>query len=227
VTDYTINADRLKDLEKRVKRLNNKGGNIALTVVNANRIEKLPGGGAREVTDVTLEGLAPVVSGWTFLAALERLEESGENVVTTAPGVDCPEVYRNAEPNCDHCGTNRRRIYTFILRSESGEYIQVGKTCLQDFLRDTDPGVATGIFGLLSDLEAWGNPSGAGRVAGTDAVLLLSTTNAHIKQYGWVPRSRAHEGVMPTADSVLCNLADNPGYRPSEENCEKARAVLA
>ncbi len=46
---------------------------------------------------------------------------------------------RRTPTKCDHCGTNRRRAVTVALRNaETGEVVQVGKTCLADYLDDSD-----------------------------------------------------------------------------------------
>ena len=236
MTDYTILSHRVAELEKRVARLNKKGGNIVLTVVNADRLEKyapcdpdIGGECWRSVADVSLDGLAPVIAGWTFLAALERLD-NGQNVVTSAPGTEVPIQYRDAEPNCDHCGTNRRRIYTFILRSDSGEYKQVGKTCLQDFLRCSDAGEATRIFGLLGVLEVWSNldedgEDGGGRVRGYDALMMIAATVCEIRSNGWVSRSKALADEQPTADAVLDTLASKKLVF-TDSDVEHARKTL-
>jgi len=234
MTDYSILSHRVHDLQKRINRLNKKGGNITLTVCTTERMDKYIGPHGedrfRQVADITVEGLAPVIGGWFFLAALERLD-NGLNVVTAAPGAEVPKQYRTQEPNCDHCGTNRRRIYTFILRNSEGEYKQVGKTCLQDFLRDTDPGVACAIFGLLGQLEVWsnldedGDEDGPSRVYGYEALLMLAATVSEIKANGWVSRSKALADEQPTADAVLQTLAERK-YIHSEKDIEKARSVL-
>lgn len=87
---------------------------------------------------VTVSGEAPKLNGWSFVGVVESVE--GSTVLRSIPGQQIPEYYRHADPcNCDHCNVNRRRNSTFIVKSESGEYKQVGKQCLSDFLDHANP----------------------------------------------------------------------------------------
>jgi hypothetical protein len=80
---------------------------------------------------VTLTGERPCFEGWHFGATLQHLGEHG-NVVLGFEEV--PARYRDAGPDCDHCRVARKRAETFVLAHEDGRFVQVGRTCLQDFL---------------------------------------------------------------------------------------------
>ena len=81
---------------------------------------------------LTLVGQAPHFQGWTFLAALQHLD--GENIVRAVPGESVPTAFRNRGPQCDHCRAQRRRHDTFVVRHDDGRTLQVGSTCVVDFL---------------------------------------------------------------------------------------------
>ena len=233
MSQYTIMAHRLDELEKRIRRLNKKGGNIVLDA-GCERVEEWTDPEtntkhSRVVVDIELDGLAPVIDGWTFIAALEWLETA--NVVTSAPDTQVPEKYRLAEPICEHCGWDRKRIYTFVLRSETGEYKQVGKTCLQDFLRSSDPGWAVNVFNLMGDLSRWAELDreeclGGGGPRGYSALRLLAVTSKVIREYGWKARSKVVGNEAATADIALAFLEDNPFSELDPKDLEKATAVL-
>lgn len=88
--------------------------------------------------EVTVTGNAPVLNGWKFIGTVEAVE--GSTVLRSIPGEAIPESYRNANPcNCDHCNINRRRNSTFIVQHESGEFKQVGRQCIADFLGHASP----------------------------------------------------------------------------------------
>lgn len=97
------------------------------------------------VFTVTVTGEAPKIAGWAFAAVLQpTVSEEGTvlgNLLRVVPGFDAgiPEQYRTAGNNCDHCHTARRRNETFVLVSESGEWKQVGRQCLRDFLGHQSP----------------------------------------------------------------------------------------
>jgi len=83
--------------------------------------------------DVTITGDQPDLGDWRLVARLEHLKT--ETVIhhfgTAVQGV---EAFRERGPVCDHCKVRRQRRDTFaVLNSVSGELIQVGRSCLEDF----------------------------------------------------------------------------------------------
>lgn len=88
--------------------------------------------------EVEVSGEAPKLNGWSFIGTVESVE--GSTILRSVPGHQIPEQYRDADPcNCDHCKINRRRNSTFIVQSEAGEFKQVGRSCLCDFLGHANP----------------------------------------------------------------------------------------
>ena len=71
---------------------------------------------------------------YEFIASLEWVDDVNENLIKKiSDDVYVPAEYKTRR-ECDHCGTNRRRKSTVLLRSrETGEYVQVGKSCLKDY----------------------------------------------------------------------------------------------
>ena len=78
------------------------------------------------------EGTA-VINGWEFVASVEHTSKG--NIFSKALiDVEIPERYRDSDPYCEHCKSHRMRKDTFIVRNtETGEFKQVGKSCLKDF----------------------------------------------------------------------------------------------
>lgn len=81
---------------------------------------------------VEAEGIARV-NGWRFIASVDHTDK--ENIINKATEeVEVPERYYTSRPFCEHCGTDRWRKMTYIVLNEStGEFKQVGKSCLLDF----------------------------------------------------------------------------------------------
>lgn len=163
----------------------------------------------------TVRGEAPTLEGWGFVGTLEHVE--GHTILRTLIEEALPERFRTATPeHCDHCNTRRRRNDTFIVRhAESGEFKQVGRNCLKDFLGNANPAEVAAFATLLLDLQqaiggyceedgAYGN----GTVVETFPLVdFLAVTAAAIHEFGWTSRSNAKEsGGSPTADLVLSHL---------------------
>lgn len=93
----------------------------------------------REVVEVELEGGSIRLPGWTFCGTLEHLGAAGDVILRAVPGETIPETYRTATKACDHCGLDRQRNDTFVVRSDAGEFRQVGRSCTADYLGSVDP----------------------------------------------------------------------------------------
>ena len=79
---------------------------------------------------VEAEGLA-IVNDWQFVASIDHTEEG--NIINKAVDIEIPDRYYKNSPVCEHCG-NRRVRHTFIVQNTiTGEFKQVGRSCLKDF----------------------------------------------------------------------------------------------
>lgn len=66
---------------------------------------------------------------WMFIASLESTDKGN---IIRGYGEKVLEYYRNCKLTCDHCGTNRRRKYAYLIKNLiTGEYKLVGKSCLK------------------------------------------------------------------------------------------------
>lgn len=167
-----------------------------------------------KVLPVVVEGEEPVIAGWMFRAAIDHLptEENGVvNVLRVAPDYEIPEKYREAAPDCDHCGHNRLRRKTYVLEHEDGRTVQVGSTCIKDFLGgDLDPELAAKFEAELFLLASngWDEEGGFGGGGQElfEVIKVLEASAAHVRLDGWMSRARARDAyppVLATADSVL------------------------
>jgi hypothetical protein len=176
---------------------------------------------------VTVKGEAPSLSGWTFAATLDHvtLPDGKSTTLIRSHGEESlPERFRTATPeHCDHCGTSRRRNSTFVVRGESGEWQQVGRQCLKDFLGyHRDPGALARYASALLDLdllmaEAY-EGGGDGTYVAYDLGTFLALALSSIEDCGWLSRSKAREMVAsggtsatPTADAVWHYLDSQSG----------------
>ena len=81
---------------------------------------------------VEASGVAKV-EGWEFVATIEHGKPV--NVIRSfRPEYEVPEKYYTSDPVCEHCNSKRNRKDTYLIRNtETGEFKQVGKSCLKDF----------------------------------------------------------------------------------------------
>ena len=151
----------------------------------------------RQMVRTVISGNAPSYDGWTFLARADWSE--GGMVLFTAPGIDGIDRSGITEGSCDHCGINRYRKSTFIVRSDKGEQLQVGSTCLKDFL-----GWNTNPVWIIppSDNDLFGE-GGFGHSTPVYSVdTILAAAWACIQEFGYV-RSGDNGSTKSTVLAVL------------------------
>ena len=151
---------------------------------------------------LTIVGERPSYAGWTFVATLQHLD--GENIVRTVPGEILPPAYRHRGPVCDHCRLDRRRADTYVVRHvdgvryEDGRLLQVGRTCLRDFLGSaTAENVAAYAQWLADAADAAedGEHEGGGGRRETVFTMpgYLAVVAAFVRVVGWLSRTAARE----------------------------------
>ena len=86
-----------------------------------------------ERVTVTVVGAPIVIPNFRFLGRVDF--EEGVTLVNARPGETIPARYFHATTYCDHCTSQRQRNMVYIFRRDGGEqHIQVGRTCLKDFM---------------------------------------------------------------------------------------------
>jgi hypothetical protein len=138
---YEILVDNIDRLEKKLLSIRNKCEKYGCSF-NYERV----GETFKEIKDadgnismakyiiVEASGTA-IINDWKFVASVEHTEKG--NVFKKSIevcDVEIPSKYYDTMPVCEHCKSNRYRKYTYIIQNiTSGEFKQVGKSCLKDF----------------------------------------------------------------------------------------------
>ena len=158
----------------------------------------------RPYVDIEFDGAVMVIGGYKPIATLDYAHQ--KPTVFEWPGETIPASMRDVHGECGHCGKSRRRNRVFILQNvETGEYLNVGSSCVKDFLGH-DPKRILNLLKYLRNAaevaegEKW-HLSGRHFI---DLEEILPVTVAVIEAFGWTSRGRAMhtEGVLATADMV-------------------------
>jgi hypothetical protein len=159
----------------------------------------------------------PKLDDWSVLGMLEKIEGSTNFTMTSfVDSNKIPSKYRDADPcNCDHCGHNRKRNSTFIIKNEeSNELMQVGKSCMKDFVSSESLEMLM-LYSSINQILDTFDPEEYSR-GGVDSLMLskkdfLAAVNACMKVTGeYVSYSKAdivHE--RPHTKLMATHCLDN------------------
>ena len=136
---YFIHEDNMERLTKKLHTIETKchkyGCDFQFQVVGEQlRKDKDDFGHVRyaRYIEVEAEGTARIAD-WEFVATVEHNKPM--NIIRCfLQDVEVPHEYFTADTYCDHCQTRRYRKDTYIIRNtKTGEFKQVGKSCLLDY----------------------------------------------------------------------------------------------
>jgi len=201
--EFFINPESKDALLKSVKKLAKRAAKLGLPEPTARHVEDVEVMVSREVWDLEWKiKKVPVlksrfeitfpevkIAGWEIVGTIDA-----EPVVTNAkPGwAGSLKPYRDHPTRCEHCNHNRSRKMTVVLQNETGELIQVGRSCLKDFT-----GHEVGIFNFgiaCNSLEQNFGPRGE-PLANTEYLLMLGL--ALIRRVGWTSRTMLRNSGDP------------------------------
>jgi hypothetical protein len=190
----------------------------------------------RDILVIPIQIMGPFdvsYSGWDFVATIQHIDND-TNIIRSIEDVQIPTEFRSGS-KCDHCNINRYRKDTYILRNEEdNRFIQVGKSCIKDFLGGHSPDRILEKANFISELIHFMNDtSGYERGRPVWSVEeVLSTTYAVIRDHGWTSVKVSQEnGRKATKYFVMDNLFGDNRYYPlsivSDNDIEKAKQAAS
>lgn len=212
--------EALKELQKLARKANRYGNpDIGVAVgdeFTETRVVDQWDGSTRKVsvrfTNLVVSGDPPIVGDHEFLAHIE-LTPNG-NIIDANPEASqtVDTRYRQSTGHCDHCRTERRRRDVYIvLERATGEQLQIGRTCLRDFMGIDDPRRIAQRFAFyraISECEddGWGYGGGYSWCQSLEALLELSSVATRL--FGWCSKVQAmdDETLTPTVHYVMLGL---------------------
>lgn len=235
---YNIPAANMEKLEGKIAKLNKKAkkagtGEITLTVIS--KLADTQDDGSVKLTyQVAIDGETPKIEGWAFISKINHnMDPTGEsNLVYDMPGTTFPEEYRKAKADCEHCGYTRKRRDTYILLNDEGDHMQVGRTCIQDFIGVDPEKVVAQAERYVSATDTLGEATGEGWGMNDhrtiDLYKYLAYVSKNIREFGWISGKDAFEnGKVSTAVTALDDMFWQPPLevktKPTDE--DKALAV--
>jgi hypothetical protein len=189
--EFDLNSSELAATLEKIEKINarcaNRGipGGLRVEYREETRKEKNSVGVEIEyvVYPTHITGIAPKLPGWEFAATLDYDQHAGL-IVRTYPGVKSIDRDNLREGWCDHCQTNRYRRETYVMRNtETGEFIQVGSSCIKDFTGWT--ALPVSFDRMAKDVEEMSGGFGSGPRDVT-TITALAVAWACVTEYGFI-----------------------------------------
>lgn len=222
---FVIPAANKSMVEEHIVKLNKRAQKLSLPEITLTwgkaSLQKtnIPGTKNDFVLVIPVDVVGPLsvsYEGWQFIATLQHLP-TGENIIRSiSDQFDVPTRYQSCGSNCEHCRVNRYRKDTYLVRHDDSRVIQVGSSCIKDFLGGNSPDDILKRATLAAELLDFMSNSSRGGVGSNDEGVFhiesfLAQTVACIRDYGWLSKSEArNSGNKATAAWVLDNF--NPPY---------------
>lgn len=144
---------------------------------------------------VEVEGTAKL-NDWEFVSTIEHTEK-GNIFKKALTNIEIPERYRDEAPICEHCHSNRYRKDTYIVRNiNTGEFKQVGKSCLKDFTNGMSVSDVTfylSIKDMFEEYESKPINSTGFKESYFDTKELLQFAAETIKHFGYI-KTKDYDG---------------------------------
>ena len=185
-----------------------------------------------EMNEIEITGNEIVISDHKFIGTLDRATMEGSVLVKSAPRETIPTEYHDAGQTCDHCNYSRFRKNTFILQdTKNGKYLQIGSTCVKDFLGYSPDSILSYrslLEEVYNELDKDEESYGSGYLVNTYMVMdALAITDVVVGLYGFVG-SKADEELIPTKRTVDAILhpsgRDEEGTKYAKEMRDKVTA---
>lgn len=169
---------------------------------------------------VTVEGPKVKIPGHELIGRVDF--EDGSNIVSARPGAAMPLKYRSVSSDCDHCKSSRMRNSVVVFKRDAdGEHIQVGRSCLKDFMGYAPEAVlwATSAYGsLMEDIDEEISRGAGSAPRKVELARVMAMAAQTVREYGFTSKARAMEkGICASADDVSELLFNPRVYAPTTD----------
>lgn len=192
---YNIPVENIEELRKIAARVSKKAAKYGCKVVFEEvdeYFEKTTDEDGNEIIRkfivVEAEGEAKV-NGWVFAGTIEHAG-TGNILRSVSDEHKIPARYHTAAPYCEHCNTKRARKDTYVVfNEETGEFKQVGKSCLKEYTNGLSVERAACILSWLKEVEEHCYYGGTSYKPYFDVKEVSKYFVETMKKFGWASSS--------------------------------------
>lgn len=101
---------------------------------------------------------SPIINNWKFIASCTHTAY-GNIFGKACWDVEIPKRYYHSDCVCEHCNSRRIRKETYIIKNEeTGEFKQVGKSCLKDYTNGMSSEMVAAYISLYDEVISYEAP---------------------------------------------------------------------
>ena len=169
---------------------------------------------------VEAEGVA-IVNGWRFAATVEHTEKG--NIIRAVCNIEVPDRYYTSDPICEHCNSHRRRKDTYIVMNEdTGDFKQVGKSCLADFTHGMSAEAVAQYTAAFEELIRGETPSEGSRITRyIKTEVFLRYIAETIRHFGYTKYDPYGTRISTFQRADRYYTVNNGGFRLDEETRQR------
>lgn len=199
---FTVLFQNLSTLQEKFDKLNKKCekyGNDTLSFKIVNEPYEEDG---YLWVDIEVNGCTPLIGDYRLVGVISKLDDD-TNSIQNVPGQELPKRFRESDfKDCDHCHVRRFRKEIVVVQDvNTEEYLQLGKTCLKDYLGISLERLVN-VFSWISTLCSEARDEsfcGSSIEYVVEPSLYLAMVNLCCRKIGWVSGREAYEKeITPT-----------------------------
>ena len=188
---YFIHEDNMERLEKKLQRIKRKcdkyNCHFEYHKLGETYREVVLSTGFRETArfiEVAVSGVA-IINNWKFIATIET-SPNGNIIKQYATDIEVPDFYKTCKLVCDHCNTKRARKSTYLIQNvETGEFKQVGKSCLADYTHGLDAEGVASYVAMFDELIRGEAVDASSNTAYYETVEVLKVAEELVSKLGY------------------------------------------
>jgi hypothetical protein len=179
--------------------------------------------------EIDLAQTIKMEGGWSIVAAISHREGV---IIQIDENVELPARFKPQIDTCEHCGRSFPRVKSFVVVNEQGEFKQLGKTCMKQFL-GVNPISYISMFEAVSKfsnfiLTTGYSKNGGGRLDNLayNVDELLRYTIGTVQREGKFVKAEWEERVIDTnrwGQEITKNFRTNLGYA----TIDKVKEILS
>lgn len=205
---YSIPESNMDKLTKRLVTIGNKcnkfGCTFSFEIIGEHYEKQFDDAhvytGDIKYIDVEVSGKA-IINNWVFVATLEHTDKG--NIVRAYDGQEVPQWAYTVEAKCDHCKTKHNRKDTYIIRNtETGEFKQVGRSCLKDFTNGLSAEMVAAYLSYLDTIEKSSVEFTHSKPYYDVKEYLLYVAET-VKHFGYLSKANAGYNATPTSSRAF------------------------